>query len=373
MSLHDTLERRLAETEAIFDAQPIASFGIDQFFRIMRLNHRALRYTGHDSYKSVIQQSCHRMIQNRSDVCPFCPLDNEWKTVFAENDEPDRPYRIIEKVIHKRINNTEKSFKITFILIRTNSIRIVEMIEDITEEREKQEEMLRIENLATMGTMISGIAHELNNPLTGISLTLQNLLANLSTMDSAEVTRRLKFIQKDLSKAARIVQDILSLARPGIREKHQVNLVRIIEKARDNTIRLYPVLSRKIRWEIPASDDYIMQADPDKLERLFFNLFRNAIQAYDYKEGLIAVHLKHFRNSVYITVIDDAGGIPPEILQKIFVPFYSGSRSGRGTGLGLPICLNIVREHGGRLKIKSKKGRTFFFISMPLRIQEQRP
>lgn len=371
MSLHDTLEQRLAETEAILDAQPIASFGIDQFFRIMRLNHRALRYTGHDSYKSVIQQSCHRMIQNRVDICPFCPLENEWKKLFSENDESDRPYRIIEKIIQKRVGKGEKSFKITFILIRTNSIRIVEMIEDITEERERQEEMLRIENLATMGTMISGIAHELNNPLTGISLTLQNLQANISTMDSSEVIKRLQFIYKDLSKASRIVQDILSLARPGIKEKHQINLVRIIEKARDNTARLYPVLSRKIRWEIPASDDFILPADPDKLERLFFNLFRNAIQAYDYKEGLISVHLKHFRNSIYITIADDAGGIPPEIFQRIFVPFHSGSRTGRGTGLGLPICLNIVKEHGGRLKIRSSRGRTFFFISLPSGKQER--
>lgn len=370
MSLHESFKKRLAETETILDAQPIATFGIDQFYRIMRLNRRALRYTGHDEYSSVIQQSCHRLIHNRAEICPFCPLENEWKDAFTDvtdtnENEDNRPYRVIEKIISKTVGDIEKSFKITFILIRTNTIRIVEMIEDITAERERQEEMLRLENLASMGTMVSGVAHELNNPLTGISLTLQNLLANIKTMAEQEVQKRLQSIQKDLSRASRIVQDILSLARPGLKENHPVLLLRLIEKAKENTIRLYPVLSRKIQFDIRSSDDFVIKADTDKIERLFFNLFRNAIQAYDYKEGCIRVELKRLRGSVVIIVSDNAGGIPADILKRIFVPFHSGVRSGRGTGLGLPICLSIVKEHGGRLKIRSKAGQTFFFISLP--------
>ncbi|MBW7859279.1 MAG: HAMP domain-containing histidine kinase, partial [Leptonema sp. (in: Bacteria)] len=311
-----------------------------------------------------------RLIHNRAEICPFCPLENEWKNAFSETTEvneteDNRPYRVIEKIISKTVGGVEKSFKITFILIRTNSIRIVEMIEDITAERERQEEMLRLENLAAMGTMVSGVAHELNNPLTGISLTLQNLLANITSMAYSDVLKRLQSIQKDLSKASRIIQDILSLARPGLKENHPVLLLRLIEKAKENTIRLYPVLSRKINFEIRSADDFVVRADTDKIERLFFNLFRNAIQAYDYKEGSIRVELKRLRGSVVIIISDNAGGIPPDILKRIFVPFHSGQRTGRGTGLGLPICLSIVKEHGGRMKIRSKDGQTFFFISLP--------
>lgn len=360
------IEQRLQETESILDAQLIATFGIDQFYRIVRLNRQALRFTGKDTYRRVIQQSCHRMIQERAGICPFCPLDNEWKTAFSGPPPlEDQPYSVIHKVIQKQTEGVERSYKLTFILMRASTIRLVEMIEDITEEREKQEEMIRIENLATMGTMISGIAHELNNPLTGISLTLQNLLANISTMDSAEVIKRLQFIQKDLSRSSRIVQDILSLARPGLREKHQVNLLRVIEKARENAMRLYPVLARRILWDLQASEDCLIQADADKIERLFFNLFRNALQAYDYRAGTIRVDLKKTRQSVHVLVADEAGGIQPDVLKRIFVPFHAGSRTGRGTGLGLPICLSIVREHNGRLKIRSTEGRTIFFISLP--------
>lgn len=359
------IEQRLHETEAILDAQLIATFGIDQFYRIVRLNRQGLRFTGKDAYRRVIQQSCHRMIQERTEICPFCPLDGEWKNAFAGPPAEDQPYTVIHRVIQKHVDGVERTYKLSFILMRSSTIRLVEMIEDITEEREKQEEMIRIENLATMGTMISGIAHELNNPLTGISLTLQNLLANISTMDSTEVIKRLQFIQKDLSRSSRIVQDILSLARPGIRDKHQINLLRLIEKARENALRLYPVLARKITWDMQATEDFLIQADPDKMERLFFNLFRNTLQAYDYREGSIRVDLKRTRQSIHILVSDEAGGIHPDILKRIFVPFHSGTRTGRGTGLGLPICLSIVREHHGRLKIRSSEGRTIFFISLP--------
>lgn len=360
-------ESKFKETEIIFDSLPVAVFAINQIFRILRLNQTALKFLKAKEYRNVINEPCYKEIHKRAEICPFCPLSHEWNEI----KETDWSYKEIEKIITRKEEN-EKTYRILFILVRYGSLRMIEIIEDITKEIERQEEMIRIENLASIGTMISGIAHELNNPLTGISLNLQNLISNLphyiphDKEKQQEMLYRLKLIQKDLLKASAIVSDILSLSRPGLKQKHPVDLIKVILKARDNVIRLYPVLVNKILWELPEGDGIYVAGNADKLERMFFNLFRNSIQAYDYREGVIKVKCRVIDTSVRIIVYDEAGGIPQDILKKVFVPFAAARHTSKGTGLGLTICYNIVKEHQGTIRVRSNRGRTIFFITLPL-------
>tara|TARA_Y100001937_G_scaffold122287_1_gene182478 strand:- start:63824 stop:64960 length:1137 start_codon:yes stop_codon:yes gene_type:complete len=373
----DITKLRLAETEAILDSQPAATFAIDGAFRIVRLNRSALKLTGHEHYKDAIGQPCYRLIHGRDSVCPFCPLENEWnplpstepRDVDDEGQWAETPSE--EKIIHHPGSQGELTYKLTFILGQTVRVRMVEIVEDITRQREQQEESLRMENLASLGTMISGIAHELNNPLTGMGLTLQNLEANLTTMESREVLHRLQILQKDLRQAARIVSDILGLARPGNLTRNRGDLVRVIQRAQANTVRLYPVLSRRIRWSLNSADEtVIFYFNQEKIERLLINLFRNSLQAYDYSPGEIRVEVRTSARYVHMIVEDDAGGIPQDQIRRIFVPFYSRSADGRGTGLGLSISLGIVREHNGRLSVRTNDRTTRFFVSLPYRRSE---
>ncbi|MFN3605179.1 MAG: sensor histidine kinase [Leptonema sp. (in: bacteria)] len=220
--------------------------------------------------------------------------------------------------------------------------------------------------------MVSGIAHEINNPLTGISLNLQNLISNMNAFDflpeekKKEILSRLKLIQKDLIKASYVVSDILSLSRPGLKDKHKIELQKMILKAKENTIRIYPLLCSKIHWQIQEKNPIYLYGNPDKLERMFFNLFKNSIQAYDYKEGIINIQFRFLKNHILIIVLDEAGGIPQEIVKKIFIPFATKKYNSSGTGLGLSICYNIVREHQGKIKVKSLNGKTIFFILLPV-------
>jgi C4-dicarboxylate-specific signal transduction histidine kinase len=99
---------------------------------------------------------------------------------------------------------------------------------------------------------------------------------------------------------------------------------------------------------------------------LFFNLFRNSLQAYDYKEGIIGVRIKTQNKKVLVIVYDQAGGIPKEILKKVFIPFATTKHTSKGTGLGLTISYNIVKEHDGKIKVRTIDNKTFFFILLPL-------
>lgn len=328
-----------------------------------------------ERYKEAIGQSCYRLIHDRDSICPFCPLDNEWKvaTTPERTSDEDRPIDSPseEKIIHRPSDQGERTLKLDFIQGQTVRVRLVEIVEDITAQREQQEESLRMENLASLGTMISGIAHELNNPLTGMGLTLQNLEANLTTMDSREVLHRLQILQKDLRQAARIVSDILGLARPGNLRRNRADLLRVVQRAKANTVRLYPVLSRQIRWVIRSPDEtMIFYFNPEKIERMLVNLFRNSLQAYDYSPGEIRVDMRRSQRYVHIIIEDDAGGIPDDQIRRIFVPFYTRSADGRGTGLGLSISLGIVREHNGRLRVRTIGKSTRFLVSLPFRKTE---
>lgn len=376
--MSDITRLRLEETEAILDSQPAATYAIDGAYRIVRLNRSALNLTGKEQYKDAIGEPCYRLIHNRNSVCPFCPLENEWNPLPTglpgdrPNQEEEWPEAATEeKIIHHPGAAGELTYKLTFILGQTVRVRLVEIVEDITRQREQQEEALRMENLASLGTMISGIAHELNNPLTGMGLTLQNLEANLTTMESREVLHRLQILQKDLRQAARIVSDILGLARPGNLTRNRGDLLRVIQRAQANTARLYPVLSRRIRWTLNCSEEaVIFYFNQEKVERLLINLFRNSIQAYDYSPGEIRVDVRLSQKYVHMIIEDDAGGIPEDQIRRVFVPFYSRSVGGRGTGLGLSISLGIVREHNGRMRVRTVGKSTRFYVTLPYRRNE---
>lgn len=338
----------------VTDLLPFSLFVVDDDFRILWLNRHAWEQSKIPT-EEPIGQSCHRFYYGRAKLCPYCPVINEWKD--TEKKEP------VEKIIQIQREGKERSYRITFYHRGDSPMQILERIEDISGEREKQEDALRMENLAALGTMISGIAHELNNPLTGMGLTLQSLEANLESMTPRETEAKLALIRKDLIRSSRIVADILSFARPGSLKLTKSDLLQTIHKAKATILRLYPVLARRVEWDIRAAEEgFILPYHQEKIERLFINLFQNSIRAFDYSPGHVRVDLRRTKRWVHIIVEDDGGGIPAETINRIFQPFYT---DGKGSGLGLTICHSIVREHQGLIRVKSHSGKTWFFVSLP--------
>ena len=303
---------------------------------------------------------CYELLYGRSSPCPYCPA-------VSETDRAALRERPLEKLIQWRDAGAgeERSLRLTFTHTASDGTMLVETVEDVTRQQQNQEEILRKENLAALGIMISGIAHELNNPLTGMGLNLQNLEANLGAMERDEILKRIGILRKDLFQASRIVSDILSFSRPGNLRVAMADIMQAIEKAAAKTQRLYPVLSRQTRWMIEG-ESLVFPFDTEKIERLFINLFRNSIQALDYAPGYIRVEVRRARAHARLIIEDNAGGIEAEHLGDVFKPFYSRSREARGSGLGLSICHGIVREHEGRIHVRSGAGKTRFYIALPL-------
>lgn len=356
-----TSDPRLTETEAILDALPHPTFAISSDLNVIRMNRASLLRSGAGKYAEVIGQKCHSLLHNRSVQCPFCPMLDELKPRTDESS-PNPLQKIIQE---KDAEKDEKIYRVSFIHIGQKRINLVEMIEDITQERERQEEAMRRENLAALGTMISGIAHELNNPVTGIGLTLQNLEANIDQMQTDEIKKRIGILKKDMHRASRIIADILSFSRPGELKLTRSDIMLNIRRSLETVKRLYPVLSRRVQWIVEGEENVIFEFHQEKIERLFINLFKNSIEALDYQEGYIRISVKRLKRYVNITVEDNAGGISSEELQRIFNPFFSREKNKKGTGLGLTIVHSIVKEHRGRIRARSHSGKTFFYISLP--------
>lgn len=371
-------EQKMKEVQSILDGITEPLVLIDKQFKVKRVNKSTLQFTGISEFKEIVKKKCYSVLYGRDKICPYCPLINH--KLEKEEEISSIDFLMFQKssglnveILYKQ-NDKNLHLNLSFFPLEKDGkvYSVVENISNITAIKEKEEENLRMRNLASLGIMISGVAHELNNPLTGISLTVQNLQKSLSNFDSTLFENRLDLIQKDLARAALIVSDIISFAKPERSRPTLADLVDVVNKARDTVERLYPDLTKSIHWDIHYEDDHVFYFNPFKMERLFLNLFRNSIQAMDYKKGYIKVDIKKKKSSTSIVVEDDAGGIPDTIIDKIFDPFFTNRKEGTGTGLGLSICHSIVKEHNGKISVKSVENKTRFTISVPTRLQERK-
>ena len=344
------LDRTGAEA---FEAVPLPLFLIGADRQVRRQNRAGGSFRSGKDYQDLAADApCHSVLYGRDSICSFCPF------VTGEYQE--------ERALVAGPGTNVRAYHVTFARLAGEDGQVLlEMVQDVTGRRREEDRRIRMERLAAMGTMVSGVAHELNNPLTGMELNLQTLSANLETMEAAEVSRRLTMIRKDLNRASRIVNDVLGFARAGPLRVQRADMRQVAERARSNVVRLYAALSRAVQWDIQSEGETAFLFNPEKMERVFINLFRNSLQAFDYRAGSIRVHISQGETGSRVAVEDDAGGIPPKVLERIFEPFAPGSGQSRGVGLGLAICHNIVTEHRGTIQAHSNDAGTRFVINLP--------
>jgi PAS domain S-box-containing protein len=253
--------------------------------------------------------------------------------------------------------------------VRGEMIGKIVIFRDLTSLNKIQEEILRMDRLVSLGKLASGIAHELRNPLAGIKTTAQALGEELSTDD----TRReyLNRITKEIDRLNELLKTFFSFAKP-----QQLNLVHCDIKAIINEI--IPFLIKEIAEKgIRFVETYPPQlpkikVDKNQMHQVFLNLFLNAIQAMpnggELKIEVSPVISRSIDGSkkkfIKIVISDTGTGIPTNIVQKIFDPFFTTKP--RGIGLGLSITYQIIKKHGGTIKVESQleKG-TSFMITLP--------
>ncbi|HXM99872.1 MAG TPA: PAS domain S-box protein [Candidatus Dormibacteraeota bacterium] len=226
---------------------------------------------------------------------------------------------------------------------------------DITDMKRIEEQLIQTEKLAAMGQMLAGVAHELNNPLTAILGASELLREGLGTDETSR--RQLDLTHRQARRAARIVQNLLEFSKPASPQKQPVDLNSII----DRTLQLHEHSLRSNGVSVdfqPQRDLPSVLGDPNQLIQVFLNLLTNAEQAIREirDSGRIQIRVTRDLRRLRVTVQDDGTGIKPEILSRIFDPFYTTKRPGGGTGLGLSICASIIREHRGTIDAETLPG-----------------
>jgi PAS domain S-box-containing protein len=231
---------------------------------------------------------------------------------------------------------------------------VVASARDVTESLLIEQHLAQREKLAAMGQMMTGAAHELNNPLTAI-LGVSDLLRENAADDATR--RRADLILQQARRAASIVQNLLAFSRPAALGNAKVGLAEIVERTLLSQRK--SLSERNIRVSTKVSPNLpLVEGDARLLTQVFTNLITNAEQsiAATRQSGTIEVSLSRQGNHLCVTIADDGGGISPENIGKIFDPFFTTKRPGGGSGLGLTICLAVVKEHGGRIEVESAPG-----------------
>ena len=242
----------------------------------------------------------------------------------------------------------------------------VVIIEDTTDKKKMEEQLLQTSKLASLGKLTAGISHEIGNPLASISSLVQELRS--LKMDTGEdivfTGEALKTVNGHIERIAKIVRSLGDFARIQTREKTLSSLAEILERT-INLVR-YDKRFKNIQMTADVGPLPPIMVNADQLQQVFLNLFLNALDAMA-EGGELTIVMKERGGSVEILFSDTGPGIDDAILYKIFDPFFTTKSPGRGTGLGLSICYGIVREHNGTISARSKKGEgTTFVITLPL-------
>jgi signal transduction histidine kinase/CheY-like chemotaxis protein len=241
----------------------------------------------------------------------------------------------------------------------------VEIYRDLTAHRVFHAKLLQTEKLAALGQMVSGVAHELSNPLTSIMGYAHRLLARHDLPGRTEEVRQ---IYQEADRASTILRQLLLNARETLPERRFISLNQIVQRALD--LQRFSLATEKIRVEADLDPALpFVNGDPGHLQQVLMNLVGNARQAIEQQGqgGMIRLRTRRIgERRVLLEVSDSGPGIPHAILARIFDPFFTTKPAGVGTGLGLAIVLSVVREHGGQVHVLSPPpGGAIFQIELP--------
>jgi two-component system, NtrC family, sensor kinase len=244
----------------------------------------------------------------------------------------------------------------------------------------RSEDLIQAKKLAALGTLTSGVAHELNNPLNNISTSMQILLEELEDPDLGYKRELLSDAEKEVERARDIVRALLEFSR---QRAFSIKTV-LFRPLVDDTVRLIKgELPAMVNLVVDVPDDIRAMVDSRRVQQVLLNLIFNAIQAMDNGGTLTITARQCSADTFFFRVTDTGRGIPSELLTKIFDPFFSTKTARRrsdgdtlayeeflaheGTGLGLAICHGIVKKHGGRIDVESKLDEgTTFTVYLPM-------
>jgi signal transduction histidine kinase len=319
-----------------------------------------------------------RELERRADAMAKGDLVRPVLSAAAEADEVGRLTFAIEDLRRALNDKLRSSTEINLSLEQEVTRRTAELerrnreLKDALERLERaQGELVRSEKMASMGRLVAGIAHEINNPVNAVVNTVGPLESTLRTLDPQslpagaveDLEEMIRVIQRGAARTKEIVQALHNYSRGDDDRVGDVDLQRGIDDSLD---LLRHHLRAGITVERAYGDVGRVRGQAGQLHQVFMNLITNSAQALKERGGHIRIATRKTDDKVIISVSDDGPGIPPDVLPRIFDPFFTTKDVGQGSGLGLSIVHGIVERHGGTIAVDSKMGRgTTFTVTLP--------
>ncbi|MGH7514488.1 MAG: ATP-binding protein [Gemmatimonadales bacterium] len=267
-----------------------------------------------------------------------------------------------------RLERTGRVLRVTAAPFAERAGRVVLLVEDVTEQRIMEAQLIQNDKMASIGQLVSGVAHELNNPLTSIAGLTELLLERELHPDVPR--EHLRVIHDQADRAGRIVRNLLTFARKGVTEKAPVDLNDVA--ARTAMLIVYELQLHGIELEQALGPEpVVVLGDRHELQQVLLNLITNAVQAVS---GLppgvprkITVATARGDGQAVLRVRDTGSGVAPQHASSLFTPFFTTKAAGQGTGLGLSLSYGLVQAHGGVLSYEPPpEGGAEFRVALPL-------
>lgn len=384
----DKLEKSRNKLNNIFDTMPSALIFVTQDTVIQGWNKYIVEETG--------------IAPNNAIGHPIATIYPAFKNYInyiqkAINDNKEQHIKNAKLIL--KPDDASRLFNIAvYPMLADNSAEAVIRIDDVTAQVTSDADLAQVEKLASVGASIAGVAHEINNPLGSIMQGTQNVLrrldpnleSNIKTatelnidlaqqykyLEQREIIKFLHGIHESGDRASSIVKNMLKFTRRSTTEMTKANLVDLIKDglqlaSTDVSLQERTDFSQLQIVTNYCAENVTIECCPMEIQQVILNLLKNAAQALETKatDRIITISLTQVANDkICLVIADNGSGIPAEILNKIFQPFFTTKPIGQGTGLGLSVCKNIiVQKHHGTMEVESTVGvGTKFIITLPI-------
>jgi len=340
----------------------------------------SVKYLGDRTAEEVMSMSIGELLTPSSQKVAMKTFAEELVMANTTPQDPTRSRTLEVEFLRRDGSTLWAELKMNFIRgPGGRPVGILGVMRDISERKQAEEERRALEQkaqlasrLASVGELAAGVAHEINNPLTGVIGYAELLMEE----DVPEHIRSdLEIIHDGARRVADIVKGLLRFARQTKPERTVVDINEIIEVCL--RLRAYELDTSNIKVVTNLAPDLRSTiADAGQLQQVFLNLLINAEMEMKlaHGKGKLVVKTEHADNTIRVTFKDDGPGIAKENLEKIFDPFFTTREVGKGTGLGLSICHGIITEHGGRIWAESQSGKgATFIVELPVVTEKRRP
>ena len=290
-------------------------------------------------------------------------LPEELAQEIAARGDQEHITGIYKQRLHHQGKHLTLNVSITPLVSKSNErIGRLLLFDDVTQRERMEEQMTQTEKLTSLGLLAAGVAHEVNTPLAVISNYIQMLAKQMPEGDPRQSI--IDKIVKQTFRASEIVNNLLNFSRTGAAEAASVDVNHVVEETL--SLVAHPLKTSQIQVVKELSESLPpVHGSANKLQQVFLNLFLNARDAMP-SGGMLEVRTAAHNGSVEIEIADTGGGIAREDINRIFDPFFTTKANGRGTGLGLSVSYGIIKEHAGKIDVRSTPGKgTSFHVEFP--------